>query len=117
MTVDEFERSVHLLAAEWGFIRRVATADKTAHAIKMRLYVSEGCFVQIYANSEKQLLSYALVLDRMRVYGRDSEGGHWHRHPQGAPETHDLSPEGSQSVELPQFLDEVQQILEDAALL
>ena len=117
MTTDDFERDVRLIAADWGFIRWVATADKTAHAIKMRLHITEGCFVQIYANIEKQLLSYALVPERTRVCGRDSEGGHWHRHPFGAAETHDLSQEGAQSVELHQFLGEVQQILEEAAML
>ena len=117
MTTDDFERDVRLIAADWGFIRWVATADKTAHAIKMRLHITEGCFVQIYANIEKQLLSYALVLERTRIYGRDSEGGRWHRHPYGAAETHDFSPDGARTIELPQFLGEVQQILEETALL
>lgn len=117
MTTDDFERDVRAIAAGWGFIRWVITAAKTAHAIKMRLHLTEGCFVQIYANVEKQLLSYALVLERTRIYGRDSEGGHWHRHPFGAAETHDFSSEGARMVGLPQFLSEVQQILEEAAIL
>jgi len=117
VTTDDFERDVRLIAAKWGFIVWVTTTDRTAHAIKMRLHITEGCFVQIHANIEKQLLSYALVFERTRIYGRDSEGGHWQRHPYDAAETHDLSPEGSRSIELPKFLGEVQQILEDTAIL
>jgi hypothetical protein len=117
VTTDDFERSVRATAAEWVFIRWVTTTDKTAHAIKMRLHLTEGCFVQIYANIEKDLLSYALVLERERIYGRDSEGGRWHRHPYGAAETHDLSSAGARAIDLPEFLAEVQQILEDAAIL
>lgn len=52
MTTDNFERDVRTIAAEWGFIRWVTTPNKTAHAIKMRLHLTEGCFVQIYANIE-----------------------------------------------------------------
>lgn len=91
--------------------------DKTDYAIKMRLHIIADCFVRVYANVQKQLLSYALVLNRTRIYGRNCEGGQWHRHPPGAPEVHDFSPEGSQSVSLSQFLSEAQQVLQDEGIL
>jgi hypothetical protein len=91
--------------------------DKTDHAIKMRLHVMADCFVQVYANVQKQLLSYTLVLNRARIYGRDCEGGQWHRHPLSAPETHDFGLEGSQRVSLAQFLGEAQRILQDKGLV
>jgi hypothetical protein len=74
VTTDDFERNVRAIAAGWGFIRWGTTSDKTAHAIKMRLHITEGCFVQIYANVEKELLSYALVLERTLIYA-------WKRRP------------------------------------
>lgn len=117
MTTDDLERKARQVAAEWAFIRRVLTLDKTAHALKMRLYVFDDRFIQVYANIEKRLLSYTLVFDRTHIYGRDSESGRWHRHPYNNPETHDFGIEGSQPVDLAQFLGEVQQILEDEALL
>lgn len=115
--IEIFEREVYSTAAHFAYIQRVSTLDKTANAIKLRLYVTPGCFVQIYANVRKKITSYALVLGENRVYGRDCDGGIWHRHPYENPETHDLSPEGSREISLKEFLIEVQQILEREGLL
>jgi hypothetical protein len=117
MTVDEFEQSVIQAVEAWSFIDSVAILDKTAHAIKMRLMIDPECFVQIYANVQKGLISYALILSRLRIYGRDSDGGVWHRHPYPNSEDHDFSPEGSREVSLQEFLAEVQQILQGEEIL
>lgn len=117
MTTDAVESDVGRAAAQWAFIQRVATIDKTDCTIKLRLHVEVECFVQVYVNTSKQLTSYALVLNRARVFGRDSEGGLWHRHPTGAPDQHDFSPEGQRAVALDEFLREVQQVLQDKGLL
>lgn len=117
MTPDAVERDVQRAAAQWAFIQRVATIDKTDFTIKQRLHVDVECFVQVYVNTSKQLTSYTLVLNRSRIFGRDSEGGLWHRHPAGAPDQHDFSPEGQRAVSLDEFLREVQQILQDNGLL
>ena len=58
-----------------------------------------------------------LVFHRVRIYGRDCEGGQWHRHPHGAPDDHDSSPEGTEAVSLWQFLAEAQQILQSEGIL
>lgn len=117
MNADAVERDVRRTAAQWAFIRQVETIDKTDLTIKLRLHVDTECFVQVYANTDKRLSSYTLVLNRSRVFGRDSEGGLWHRHPAEAPEEHDFSPEGRRAVSLEEFLTEVQQILQDRGLL
>jgi hypothetical protein len=56
-------------------------------------------------------------LNRSRIYGRDCEGGLWHRHPAEAPEQHDFSVEGQRAVTLDEFLREAQQVLQDRDLL
>lgn len=117
MSVDAFEQDVLRTANEWSFIRSIETVDKTDQAIKLRLQVDAECFVQVYANVRKNLFSYTLVLNRSRIYGRDSEGGTWHRHPYGDPDSHDRTPEGQLKVDLAQFLVEVQQILQAEGLL
>jgi hypothetical protein len=116
-TVESFEHAVYSVAARFAYIQRVVTLDKTANAIKLRLYVTAGCFVQIYANVRKKITSYALVLGETRIYGRNCDGGTWHRHPYEDPESHDFSPEGSREVSLNEFLIEVQQILEREGIL
>ena len=111
MTRDVFEQRVREEASRFAFIRSVATLGKTTSTVKLRLYVTAECFVQVYANLRKGLLSYTLVLHQTRLYGRDNDGTGWHRHPHSAPESHDFSDEGTRPVSLAEFLDEVQQIL------
>lgn len=117
MTVDDFEGEARHAAAEWAFIKLAETVDKTDHAIKLRLHIDAECFIQVYANVQKSVYSYTLVLNRARIYGRDSQGGDWHRHPYGDSESHDHSSEGRVGVTLTQFLGEVQQILQVEGLL
>ena len=48
MTTDAVEGDVRGSAAQWAFIQRVETIDKTDFTIKQRLYVDAECFVQVY---------------------------------------------------------------------
>ena len=75
MNINEFERQVLMTAEQWSFLRSIDTIDKTDYAVKLRLHVDAECFIQVYANVEKNIVSYALVLNRSRIYGRDNEGG------------------------------------------
>lgn len=117
MSADLVERDVRRAAADWAFIQRVVTVDKTDVTVKLRLTVDVECFIQVYVNTAKQLSSYALVLNRSRIYGRDCEGGLWHQHPPEAPEEHDFTPDGQRAITLDEFLREAQQVLQDRGLL
>jgi hypothetical protein len=111
MTPDVFEQRVREEASHFAFIRSVVALDKTTNTVKLRLHITTECFVQVYTNVRKGLSSYTLVLHQTRLYGRDNDGTGWHRHPQAAPDGHDFSDEGTRTVSLTEFLDEVQQIL------
>lgn len=117
VTGADFERDVRQVAAQWAFIQSIVTVDRSDYAVKLRLHVDTECFIQIYANVQKELFSFTLVLNRERIYGSDCEGGIWHRHPYHTPDNHDFSAEGSQAVTLAHFLAEVQQILQDEEIL
>ncbi len=117
MIPDAFGQRVREEASHFAFIRSINTWGESANTIKLRLHVTAECFVQVYANLHKGLLSYTLVLHQIRIYGRDNDGAGWHRHPRSAPEDHDFSVEGSRSVSLTEFLDEVQQILTTEGIL
>ncbi len=117
MTPDAFGQSVREEASHFAFIRSVDTLGKSANTIKLRLHVTAECFVQVYANLRKGLLSYTLVLHQTRIYGRDNDGAGWHRHPHSTPESHDFSDEGARPVSLAEFLEEVQQILTAEGIL
>lgn len=90
MTASAFERAVQQVADQWAYVQWVVPVDSTDYAVKLRLHVDAECFVQVYANVQKGLFSFTLVLNRARIYGRDCEGGVWHRHPRHAPDTHAL---------------------------
>lgn len=117
MSTDTVERDVRRTAAKWAFVQRVETIDKTDAAIKLRLHIDIDCFVQVYANTRKQLTSYTMVFNRTRILGRDCDGGLWHRHLPAMPDQHDFSPEGQRPVSLDEFLKEAQQVLQDKGLL
>lgn len=117
MTPEAFERRVRDESRQFAFVREVVTLDRTTNTVKLRLFITSDCFVQIYTNLHKDLLSYTLVLRRTRIYGRDNDGKGWHRHPHSTPESHDFSDEGARPVTLTEFLEEVQQILTAEGIL
>lgn len=75
MTVEDTELDVLSSAAHWAFVQDILTVDKTAHTIKLRLTITAECFVQVYVNVQKSIVSYTLVFNRSRIYGRDCDGG------------------------------------------
>jgi hypothetical protein len=117
LTTEAFEHRVRNEAHQFAFVREIVTLDRTANTIKLRLHITGNCFVQIYANLHKNLLSYTLVLRQTRIYGRDNDGKGWHRHPHSDPESHDFSKEGRRAITLTEFLEEVQQILTEEGIL
>lgn len=117
MTVDDVERQALLAAADWAFIQYAEAVDKTEHTVKLRLYITAEFFVQVYANTQKQLSSCTLIFNRMRILGRECDGGVWHRHPADDPDQHDFSAEGQRPVTLDEFLREAQQVLQSRSLL
>lgn len=100
-------QSVH----ERAYLRRVDIMEQSEHMLKVRLYVVPGLFVQVYRNDRFDTTNFALIHNGRRIFGRDYLGGHWHRHPLDAPESHDRSADGQRSVDLDDFLDEVEAIL------
>ena len=77
----------------------------------MRFRVTERCFIQLYASTKKDLYSYTLIFAGTRIFGRDCEGGQWHRHPFENAESHDVTDEGQKAVAFKDFLEEVHDIL------
>jgi hypothetical protein len=117
MTANLFETQVYDIASRFSFVQRVVTLDKTADTIKLRLPITTECFVQIYTNVQKELVNYVLILDRGRIYGRNCDGGTWHRHPYEDPAAHDFGPEGPKKSPCEELLIEVQQILQREGIL
>ena len=93
------------------YFLRLDILEQTVSLLKARLIVTPQLFVQVYRNDRFDTTNLALIHDGHRIYARDQLGGRWHRHPAVAPELHDRSAEGRRAVDLPEFLDEVEEIL------
>ena len=90
---------------------RMDVLEQTLSLAKIRLYISLDLFVQIYRNDRYQTTNLALIYNGQRLFARDELDGRWHRHKPETPEKHDTSKEGRRSVEISEFLDEVEQVL------
>jgi hypothetical protein len=99
----EFERRKYFV--------RMDVLEQTLSLVKIRLYISPDLFVQIYRNDRYKTTNIALIHNGQRLYARDELDGRWHRHAHRKPEGHDRSREGRRSVDLSEFLDEVEQVL------
>ena len=93
------------------YFMRMDILDQTASLVKVRLYLTPDLFVQIYRNDRYETTNLVLIHNNQRLYARDELDGHWHRHTHLAPEEHDTSKEGQRSVEVSEFLDEVEKAL------
>jgi hypothetical protein len=78
-------QEVQTIAKSYAFIRAIADLDRTDNALRLRLIRDETMSIQVYANSKKRKLNFALFSLGQRIFGRDSEGGKWHRHPFESP--------------------------------
>jgi len=96
--------------------RNMDVLEQTLRLVKIRLYISQDLFVQIYRNDRYQTTNLALIFNDQRLYARDELAGAWHRHSHRAPEEHDTSKEGKRPVEISEFLDEVEKVLAELDL-
>ncbi|MCI0515345.1 hypothetical protein L0128_19190 [candidate division KSB1 bacterium] len=111
MTLEELKLEINTTLQQFDYIREVVILDETDAAIKIRCKIDESTFIQIYRNLKTGTISYLLVSNLVRIYGRDCCTGFWHRHPFSAPNGHDFSSAGVKPVTLAEFLLEVEEFL------
>jgi hypothetical protein len=88
--------------------------DKTDNIISLKLLIDNELFIQIYGNAEKNKLNLAVVLNKRRLCGYDSEGGKYHCHPFDNPDGH-VFIEERKSIQ--DFVQESMRFLEENNLL
>jgi len=62
--------------------------DRTDNIISLIILIDKELFIQIYGNTQKEKINFALIFKNRRLYGFDSEGGKYHCHPFDGPEVH-----------------------------
>ena len=74
--------------------------------LKVRVYVLGGYFIEVFYNQATDKVSFALIKNGNRIYGKDNAKMGWHVHPKGAPKRH----VPCEPVTFSQFLSEVEEI-------
>ena len=117
-TVEEWEDEITHAARRFPYVRNIVTVDSHPAAIKMRVMLSPEVFVQIYVNVATDTRNMALIVRNQRCYARDCQFcRNWHRHSFDQPDVHNTSPAGSRPIDVEEFLEEVQEIVEREELL
>jgi hypothetical protein len=70
-------------------------------------------FIQIYVNIKRPKESYALIINDVRIFGKDYLFGRWHIHPFGSPDIHDVSEASKYNIDIEDFADEAISILSE----
>ena len=94
--------------------RSYEIVDITQATVKIKIYVRQDTYVQVYANILKNKLNLAFVQGAERIYGEDSEGGILHVHPFNDPVGHFIC---ETAISIEAFLSKVQESLELEGLI
>ncbi|MFC1496369.1 hypothetical protein ACFL52_03035 [Candidatus Margulisiibacteriota bacterium] len=103
MKTSQIKEEIFTLCKDVSYFESFNVIEETSNTIKIRLTVSNNCFVQIYINTKKRLKNYVLVFNGQRIYGCDNDGKKWHIHPWKNPSKH----KNSKEINLKEFLFEV----------
>lgn len=116
-SVDEIINRIEDLYIRYQFLITYEIEEKTTSILKAKIIFSQDLYIQVYANTRRPKISYALILNNHRLYGKDFLMGKWHRHPFESPHLHDTSTEGSKDAAIERFFLEVLQYLQDSDLI
>lgn len=92
---------------------KLAILDRTRYIIKARLHFTNDTFIQVYVNAKRPKCSYTLIINDMRIFGKDCMFSNWHTHPYENPESHDESEEGGKPVTVREFIEQAIFILSE----
>ncbi len=112
-STNEILQRIRNLYKEYQWLISYRVEEKSLSIIKAKIIFNEEMFIQVYVNIRRPKISYNLILNGSRLYGRDFTKGEWHLHPYGQVHIHDDSREGSKEVSLETFFLEALKIIEE----
>ncbi len=115
-TVQSLLAELDRVAITRRYIASVEILDLGRMMLKVRLYIDRELFVQVYRNDRFNTTNLVLIQAGRRIFARDELGGVWHRHPVADPGFHNASAEGRKPVTLEEFMDEVEQVIDELGL-
>lgn len=117
VSTEEIVSQIQDLHKEFQFLISYEIEERTLSILKAKIFFNEKLFIQLYMNIRKSKINYSLIMNDIRLYGRDFLWGKWHRHPFNSAEIHDKSEEGQTEVSLREFFLEVLRFLGKEDLL
>ncbi len=111
MSIENIPEEGRNIAASVSCIDYMVELGRTDHSVKFRLMIDMNLFIQVYTNSQSGRTNFVAISGGQRIFGRDSEGAGWHKHPFENPVEHDFSSDGSRQVTLTEFVIEVEDLL------
>jgi len=117
MRIEKLEEEAKEALKKFTFLKRMEVVDKHRGAIKLRLYIEENFYIQVYYNGITGTTNFVAIVGSQRIFGRDCYRESWHRHPFHDPDSNNFSPEGTKEATLTGFLGEIQEIVEKEKLI
>jgi len=111
-SVDEIIIRIEKLYQRFQFLITYEIEEKSTSIVKAKIFFNQDLYIQVYVNIRRPKISFALILNNHRLYGKDFLMGKWHRHPFESPQVHDTSTEGIKETAIEPFFLEVIQYLE-----
>lgn len=115
--IDSILKEVAEVQSSSCLIAQMEILEHEKTFLKVRLFLKEELYVQIYRNDEYNTTNFVLILYDERIYARDEIRGSWHRHPENNPHLHDTTQKGKSSVNFKEFFEEVKIILHNKKLI
>jgi hypothetical protein len=88
MTLHDFEQEIVAVALASDLCDIPIILRLTASAIKLRVALLPGGFIDAFYNEETGTTAFAWIRNERRVFGADNTGG-WHLHPFSNPRLHE----------------------------
>lgn len=87
MKTEEFMRKVLSASSKFAWIKR-SEVRRIKDRVRMRLWLNESSFIDVYYNAEKAVISYAYIESGKRLFGANNMRIGWHLHPFQRAEEH-----------------------------
>ncbi len=88
LNAEQFSQQVRQRCEKSKIVVRVLTLSESIRHTRLRIFLNDRSFVDIYYNQETGKTAYAQIFRANRIFGADNTNGVWHWHPRKDPSNH-----------------------------
>jgi hypothetical protein len=108
ISATRFTGNIRRVCASSKFVVRMASFSETPRVARLRIYLVDLTFVDVYYNQKTGTTTFAHIYRTRRIFGADNKYGVWHWHPREDPSQHQAS---DREIAFEEFLREVEKSL------